>query len=141
MKMNKLTVFAAAALLVAGAATALLAQTPTTPVCPFGHAPGYGRTLTPEQRAAHQAVAQQLVAELKAKREAGKATAEELAWLERVEQRGGMCINGVPRGPGVGKGQGPGQGAGFGHRRGLRDGTGPRCANGGCPQATPAPAK
>ncbi|MHC1767425.1 MAG: hypothetical protein AB9869_24625 [Verrucomicrobiia bacterium] len=126
-----------AALLLSSSATALLAQDAATPTCPLGHEPGYGQTLTPEQRIAHRAVVQQMVTELQAKREAGTINAEELAWLGQFENRGGRCINGEPRGPRAGKGQG--QGAGFGHRRGLRDGNGPRSVDGTCPMGnTPA---
>lgn len=130
-----------AALLLSGSATALLAQEAATPTCPLGHAPGYGQTLTSEQRIAHRGVVQQMVTELQAKREAGTITAEELIWLGQFENRGGRCTNGQPRGlrAGKGQGQGQGQGAGFGHRRGLRDGTGPRSVDGTCPLGnTPA---
>ncbi len=121
-----------AAMLLVSSATVLLAQTTTAPTCPLGHEPGYGRSLTPEQRTAQRAVVQQLVNELRGKRAAGAITAEELAFLDQIEKRGGMCINGVPRGPGAGRG--PANGSGLGQRRGLRDGTGPRCANGTCAQ-------
>ena len=112
-----------AAMLLGGSATLLIAQNAATPTCPLGHEPGYGRSLTPDQRAVQRAAMQQLVAELRAKRDAGTITAEESAWLAQVEQRGGKCING----------------AGQGHRRGLRDGNGPRNADGTCPNGnTPA---
>ena len=48
----------------------------------------------------------------------------------------GVCPNG---GPGCGQGQGNGAGKGAG--RGLRDGTGPRNANGACPLNSGTPAK
>jgi hypothetical protein len=121
-----------AAVLLSGSATILMAQTPT-PVCPLGHEPGYGRSLTPEQKAAQCAAVQQLVAELRQKQAQGALTAEEQAWLKQVEQRGGQCLTGTPRGPGAGKGQGVGGGTGQGKRHGLRDGTGPRSADGTCP--------
>ncbi|MHC1763616.1 MAG: hypothetical protein AB9869_04815 [Verrucomicrobiia bacterium] len=128
-----------AALLLSSSATALLAQDAATPTCPLGHAPGYGQTLTPEQRAAQRAIVQQLVTELQAKREAGTINAGELAWLAQFENRGGRCINGEPRGPRAGKGPGQGQGAGYGHQRGQRDSTGPRSVDGTCPLGnTPA---
>ena len=137
MKTTTIVKSIVAAMLLSGSTTVLLAQTAPTPTCPLGHEPGYGRTLTPEQRAVQQAAVQKLVTELRAKRDAGKITAEELVWLEQVEKRGGMCINGVPRGPQAGKG--PANGVGNGHRRGLRDGTGPRNADGNCPLGnTPA---
>lgn len=161
MKMAIFTKSIMAAVLLTGSTTLLLAQTAPTSTCPFGHEPGFGRSLTPEQRAAHQATMQEAVATLQAKLDAGTITAEELAWLEQAEQRGGPCINGTPRGPRAGKGQGmgwgrqhrqgqgkgqgmrwgcsqgqgqgQGPGAGRGQRRGLRDGTGPCSANGTCP--------
>ncbi len=139
MKTKTIIKSIAAALLLSGSATVLLAQNAATPTCPFGHEPGYGRSLTPDQRAEHRNAVQQLVAELRAKRDAGTITAEEAAWLEQVERRGGMCINGAPRGPRAGKGQGVGNGAGQCKRQGLRDGTGPRSADGTCPKGnTPA---
>jgi hypothetical protein len=121
-----------AAVLLSGAATILTAQTATA-TCPLGHQPGYGRTLTAEQKAAQCTEVQKLVAELRQKQAQGTLTTEEQAWLKQVEQRGGRCLTGTPRGPGGGKGQGAGLGAGQGRRQGLRDGTGPRSANGTCP--------
>jgi hypothetical protein len=53
-----------AEMLLSGSATVLLAQNAATPTCPFGHEPGYGRSLTPEQRAEHRAGVQLLVTEL-----------------------------------------------------------------------------
>jgi hypothetical protein len=136
------------AALLSGSATIATAQESAAPSCPFGHEPGYGRSLTPEQREAHRVIAQQLIAELREKEAAGMLTAQEQAWLARVEQRGGMCLTGTPRGPGHGKGQGLGQGqgqgkgkgrcqgAGQGKRQGLRDGTGPRSVDGTCPNGS-----
>jgi hypothetical protein len=133
-----------AAVLLSGSAAIVTAQA-AAPSCPFGHEPGYGRMLTPEQREAHRVVAQQLMAELRQKQADGSLTAQEQEWLARAEQRGGMCLTGTPRGPGHGKGQGLGQGkgqgngkgrcqgAGQGKRQGLRDGTGPRSTDGTCP--------
>lgn len=132
MKTNRIIRSLVAAVLLAGAATPLLAQNvPAT--CPLDHEPGYGRTLTPEQKAEHRAAMQQYVAELRQKQAQGTLTAEERAWLQQVEQRGGPCIDGTPRGGGPGKGPGAGNGGGQRHRRGLRDGTGPRNADGTCP--------
>jgi len=137
-----------AALLLAGSSIMLTAQTaPTQPVCPLGNQPGYGRTLTPEQRMAHRAVVQQYVAELRQKQAKGTLTAEEQAWLKQVEQRGGIILTGTPRGPGFGRGRGAGMmgagaGAGLGprQRQGLQNGTGPCCAAGVCPLGnTPQP--
>jgi hypothetical protein len=87
MKTTTLIHTLTAALLLSGSTVAVLAQDTATPTCPLGYEPGYGRTLTPEQRAEHQAAVQQLVTELRAKRDAGTITAEELAWLEQYEQR------------------------------------------------------
>jgi hypothetical protein len=126
-----------AAVLLSGSAAILTAQENNTPACPFGHEPGYGRSLTPEQRAAHRAVAQQLISELRQKQADGTLTAEEQAWLERIERRGGMALTGTPRGGGAGKAQGlrqgQGQGKGQGKGQGLRDGTGPHHVDGACP--------
>lgn len=119
--------------LLSGSASILLAQNAANPVCPLGREPGYGRSLTPEQRADHQAAVRELIAELQAKSDAGTATAEELAWLEQVKQRGGPCLTGARRGAGAGKGPGAGKGMGRRMRRGARDGSGPRNGNGSCP--------
>jgi hypothetical protein len=142
MKMTHITRSIVAAVLLSGSATGLLAQNTANSPCPFGHEPGYGRNLTPEQRAEHRAAVQQYVAELHPKQANGTMTAEEQAWLKQAQERGGRCITGTPRGPGAGKGlragqgagkgPGAGQGAGKGHRRGLRDGTGPRNGDGTC---------
>jgi len=52
----------------------------------------------------------------------------------------GSCVTGQPRGQAWRHGQAMGKGAGRGHRHGLRDGTGPRSANGTCPVAADKPA-
>jgi hypothetical protein len=121
-----------AAVLLSSSATIIMAQT-ATPACPLGHAPGYGRSLTVAQKAEQCAAVQKMVAELRQKQAKGSLTAEEQTWLKQVEQRGGRCVTGTPRGPGAGKGQGAGRGAGQGRGQGLRDGTGPRGADGTCP--------
>ena len=149
MKTTMITKFRLAAVLLVSSATLLVAQTTTpaptaAPTCPLGFQPGYGRSLTPEQRVQHRATVQKLVADLRQKQAGGTITAQEQAWLRQVEQRGGMCINGVPRGCGAGRGFGVGNG--FGARRGcgqgwgqgLRDGTGPRSLDGTCPNVPPA---
>jgi hypothetical protein len=158
MKTTNLIASIAAAAILCGSATILTAQDATA-ACPFGHEPGYGRSLTPEQQSAHRAAVRQLMAELRQKQADGTVTAEEQTWLQQAMQRGGMCITGTPRGPGTGKGQGlrngQGQGQGKGQglrngqglgrgqglnngqgrgmRQGPRDGTGPRSVDGTCP--------
>lgn len=63
------------------------------------------------------------------------ATGEERAARQAacLEKNGGVCPNGGPRISCPGDGQG-GRGKGLRARQGLRDGTGPRGANGNCPQ-------
>ncbi len=128
MKTKTIIKSIAAALLLSGSATVLLAQNAATPTCPFGHEPGYGRSLTPEQRAVQRAAVQQLVTELRAKRDAGTIKAEESASLAQVEQRGGRCIGG----PNQGRGQGPRDGTGNQYRQGRKAGS---------PQAAVEPAE
>jgi len=50
-----------------------------------------------------------------------------------LQTNGGVCPNGGPRSDCPRRGMGQGNGAGQGWRHGLRDGTGPRSANGTCP--------
>ena len=50
-----------------------------------------------------------------------------------LQTNGGVCPNGGSRTNCPGRGMGQGNGAGQGWRHGLRDGTGPRSANGTCP--------
>jgi hypothetical protein len=126
-----------AAVLLSGAGTVLLAQT-SAPTCPFGHEPGYGRTLDATQRTGHRAAMESYVAGLRQKEAQGTLTADEQAWLQQAAQRGNPCVTGTPRGPGAGPGCGPRQGNGQRQRRSLRDGTGPRNAGGPCPNG-PAP--
>lgn len=83
--------------------------------------PGPAWTLTPEQLAERQKQMQVTLAQLRMKRDNGTITMNEKAWLERVEQAGGWCVNGIPRGPGGGTGLGRG------------NGTGPRAQLGLCP--------
>lgn len=85
--------------------------------CLSGQPGGTAWSLTPEQRAERQQKMQQLLADLRAKKAAGTITIEEQAWLDYVEQAGGMCVNGVPRGGGGRYGA-----AGLGAGRGLRQG-------------------
>jgi len=78
--------------------------------------------LTPEQQAERRQMMQTTLDQLRQKKTAGTITDTEKAWLDRVEQAGGWCVNGVPRG---------GCGMGFGYGRG--NGTGPRAQMGICP--------
>ena len=116
------------------------AQTATTPPCGGG---GAGRMLTAEQRVERQKVMQEYLAGLRAKKGNGTITQEEQAFLDRMEERGGLCVNGVPRGPRGGfgaqgqRGQGNGYGAG-GFRHGWCGGAG---WNTNCPLANPASGK
>jgi hypothetical protein len=121
-----------AAVLLSSSMAILMAQA-ATPACPLGHEPGYGRTLTPAQKAEQCAAVQQLVAELRQKQAQGTLTAEEQAWLKQVEQRCGQCVNGKGWGSGAAKGQGACGGKGQGKGQGLCDGTGPRGGSGNCP--------
>jgi len=86
--------------------------------------PGPAWTLTPEQLNARWQAVQQWVSSLRAKRDNGTITPQEKQWLEAMEQRGGLCINGIPRGPQGRSGMmGPG-GAGYGFRGGRGQGFG-----------------
>lgn len=115
----------AAALL--GFNTISLRAQDANPSCPLGHEPGYGQTLTPEERAEHRAAMQQYAARLREKKASGSITAEEKGWLERFDARG----KGVGRGQAGGKGRGACSAQGKQLR--LRDGTGPEGACGACP--------
>ena len=130
MKTIKLLKTIVAAALLCGSAVLLPAQN-ANPTCPLGQTPGCGRSLNAEQRAALQAEMQKLVAELRVKKANGTITAEEQAWLQRMEQRGGACVGG--QGCGQGKGQGPKDGTGNQWRRGQGQGRG--CGQ-GCRQTS-----
>ena len=111
MKLNILAVIAVASLLAAGATFAQNQN--CTGSGPRGQGKGYGGPAqTVEERAARQAAC--------------------------LEKNGGVCPNGGPRtecaGLGQGQGKGKMQGKGNGQCNGLRDGTGPRSANGTCPR-------
>lgn len=93
---------------------------PSQPATPTW-TPGPAWRLTPEQLAERQQKVQATLADLRAKRDNGTINANEKAWLDRMEQAGGLCVNGVPRGGGRGAGLGP------------RNGTGPRAQMGTCP--------
>ena len=108
MKLNILTVIAVASLLAAG--TTFAQNQNCTGTGPRGQGKGYGGPAqSAEERAARQAAC--------------------------LEQNGSVCPNGGPRTecPGLGQGKGKMQGKGNGQCNGLRDGTGPRSANGTCP--------
>jgi hypothetical protein len=96
-------------------------NTPTTPV-----AGGPMCQMTPEQRTARQQQMAATVEQMRQKKAAGTLTDTEKVWLDRMEQAGGLCVNGTPRGR---------CGMGMGWRNGLRNGTGPRAQLGACPQA------
>lgn len=132
MKTTFITRSLIAAVLLTAAGATLMAQTPTA-ACPLGHEPGYGRSLDAGQKAALCAERQQLVAALREKQAAGTLTADEQAWLQSAGKRGGQCLNGTQGGRGQGKGPGAGNGMGQRQRQGMRDGSGPRCAEGTCP--------
>ena len=125
---NKTSLLVALAILVT--ACSATAQTTVTPPCPTGPI----CQMTPEQKAERQQQMQALMADLQEKREAGIITDAENAWLDRMEQAGGLCVNGTPR-----------SGCGMGQGKGLRNGTGPRSQAGTCtmvgkPAAAVAPA-
>lgn len=106
MKNKTLVGMMVAGLLIAGAALTAFAQNgPGKNGCGYGTPPK-----SAEERAARQAAC--------------------------LEKNGGVCPNGGPRAncPGYGQG-GQGKGNGKCARQGLRDGTGPRGANGSCPNA------
>ena len=112
-------------------------QTPTVPPCGLGQCMGGGgpgRNLIPEQRVERQKAMQTYVAGLREKKANNTITPQEQAWLEQAEQRGGLCINGVPRGPRGGfgaqgmNGQGRGRGGmGRGWCGGAGAGANPNC--------------
>jgi len=90
------------------------------PNCPirqqFG---GPGWAMTPEQKLQRQQIVQAYIEELKNKKANGTITQAEMQWLENMQNRNGMCINGVPRGQGNGAGLGKRNGAGQGRGMGL----------------------
>ena len=92
-------------------------QTTPAPRGPMWH-------LTPEQQAERRQTMQTTIEQLRQKKAAGTITDTEKACLDRAEQAGGCCVNGVPR-------SGCGQGLGGG----PRNGTGPRAQMGTCPLA------
>ena len=79
--------------------------------------------LTPEQRTARQQQMAATVEQMRLKKQAGTLTGAEKVWLDRMEQAGGLCVNGTQRGKG-----------GMGQGNGLRNGMGPRAQMGACPQ-------
>lgn len=145
MKALKLAGLIMAGLVVSGSATMLKAQSNASPACPFGYEPGYGRTLTAEQRAEHRAALQQTIASLREKQASNTISAEELNWLQQFGNRGQGQGMGARRGQrggwgrGGGNGMGNGNGMGYGWRRGWTDASGPRCGNPNAQPANPAP--
>ncbi len=112
MKTRTATACLIAALLLSSAATALLAQT-APKSGPQGR--GYGG---PPQTAEERALRQQACPN---------------------QGAGEACPQGGQRGQGkCWRGQGQGGMGGYGYRHGLRDGTGPRNADGTCPATGPA---
>ena len=81
--------------------------------------------MTPEHRTARQQQMASTVEQMRQKKAAGTLTDTEEVWLDRMEQAGGLCVNGTPRGK-------CGMGMGMGWRNGLRNGTGPRAQMGTC---------
>jgi hypothetical protein len=109
MKQRILAGLVVAGLLMSGAAISVLAQNGAGRC---GNGKGYGGPpQTQEERAARQAAC--------------------------LEKNGGVCPNGGPQTNCPAGCLGKGQGQGKGGPHGLRDGTGPRSANGTCPN-TPA---
>lgn len=113
MKQKILAGLVVAGLVMSGAAFTVLAQNGAGRA---GNGKGYGGPpQSQEERAARQAAC--------------------------LEKNGGVCPNGGPKstcpagGMGKGKGMCKGMGQGGGGQHGLRDGTGPRSANGTCPNA------
>jgi hypothetical protein len=83
-----------AALCLAGLTTALMAADQNAPLPSLE--PGHGWFLTPQERMERQQQMQATVTELRSRLAAGTISAEEQAWLEQAEARGGTCINGTP---------------------------------------------
>jgi hypothetical protein len=105
------------------AVSALIASAQTTGNQTPGQTwpPGPAWKLTPVQRGERQQRIQAILTDLRTKRDNGTINTNEKAWLDRMEQAGGFCVNGVPRSGGQGAGLGP------------RNGTGPRAQIGTCP--------
>jgi hypothetical protein len=130
---TKISFIVGLAIVMAG--LAVQAQNATSQPATPTWTPGPAWSLTPEQLADRQQKVQAVLADLRVKRDNGTINANEKAWLERMEQAGGLCVNGVPRGGGrgAGMGWGGGRGRGWGGGFGLRNGTGPRAQAGSCP--------
>jgi hypothetical protein len=110
-----------AALALVWSALTIPAQNTTTQTALPAWTPGPAWSLTAEQLAERRQMVQATLADLRAKRDVGTINANEKAWLDRMEQAGGLCVNGVPRGGGRGAGMG------------MCNGTGPRAQAGLCP--------
>jgi hypothetical protein len=118
MKTKKVIIAALAVIL---SALTIPAQNTTAQTTPPAWIPGPAWSLTAEQLAARRQMVQATLADLRAKRDAGTINATEKAWLDRMEQAGGLCVNGAPRGGGRGAGAG------------QCNGTGPMAQAGLCP--------
>lgn len=57
---------------------------------------GQGLRLNFEQRVQRREQMQTTLAELRSKKAAGTINAQEQAWLDKAEERGGFCVTGVP---------------------------------------------
>lgn len=145
---QKLLVTLVASLMTVAMLTPVYGQNTNQPQPPMAR---QGRQLSAEEWSARRQVMQEYVAELRAKKASGTLTEAEASRLDRLEKMGGLCINGVPRGPGMGRGRGAcwaaggfsgkgGKGGYGGSGRGLRNATGPRAQDGTCPLLAP-PAK
>lgn len=134
---NKIIMMSVAALAL-GALTAIAAGNENAgqcgsgnPNCPirqqFG---GPGWSLTSEQKMQRAQAVQNYIKELENKQAQGTITPAEKQWLENIRNRNGLCINGVPRGPGGGAGFGKNAGGGIGGGRG-------KCYRWGCNAQVP----
>jgi hypothetical protein len=93
--LHRVALFAATSVALTWALNAAdLSQSPPPPK------QGQGRLLTPEQRQERHQQIQAIWSELQARKAAGTLTAEEQAWLNQIEQRGGRFVHGTPGQPG-----------------------------------------
>jgi hypothetical protein len=118
---TKISLIAGLTLAVSAIILSAQTQAPQPPAPTSTRGPAW--RLTPKQQAQRQIQVQTTLNDLRTKRDSGTLTADEKTRLGRMEQAGGLGVNGVPRGSGRGRG------AGFG----PQDGTGPRARDGTCP--------